>query len=406
MIKVVQGMCGSGKSTRMLEKINDSVGDVRWLYITPYLDEVNDRVPNATPKVDWHIPSHKGKGKLDDLHNALKNKKDIVSTHALFKMFTQTTVDLVVDGGYTLVIDEAIDCIGKVDKAICNGSDVQALVTGEFVFVHEDNHVTWNEEKYPEHDGKYADIRSMCNLGVLQSFRGTFIMWQYPDMLMSEVEECYVLTYMFKGSTMRSWLDMKDIPYEYVDPEEFGLRPEEELKERLRSNLTIVDNRSLDDLYKHQTQYTFSNSWYKRAPASKIKKVKGIIRSAVVTNKLKQGDIFWTCFNHAYDKLKGQGYTKGCSDKGLAHIPWNIKATNKFKDHTYCVYGVNLFKDPTEVAYMESLGVSVESDDWCLSEMIQFIFRGAIRQDKPMKLMILSKRMRKIFTTWLEEKSK
>lgn len=401
MINVVSGLCGSGKSTCMLDKINNSTGDVRWLFITPFLTEVNERVPEATPNIDWHIPKNKGEGKLTDLHNALKKKKDIVATHALLHLFEQATIDLIIDGGYTLVIDEAIDCIGKVDSTICNGSDVQALITSEMVFIQEDNSVIWNEETYPNHEGKYSAVRNMCNLGVLQSFRKQFIMWQYPDTLLSKVKECYILTYMFQGSTMRAWLDVKGIPYKYIAPVDFGLRSEEYLKEQLRSNLEFVDNRTLKALYKSQTRYTFSNSWYKKAPPHKVKILKGLIRSSVVSNKLKKGDIFWTCFNGAYDKMKGVGYTKGVSDKGLAHIPWNIKAVNNFKDHSYCVYGVNIFKDPTEVEYMRSLGVEVESDTWSLSEMIQFIYRGAIRQNRPMKLMVFSKRMRGLLEEWL-----
>lgn len=402
MIKVVSGLCGSGKSTRMLEKINESVGDVRWLFITPFLAEVNERVPKATPNISWHIPKNKGKGKLSDLHKALKKKEDIVATHALLHMFEQSTIDLIIDGGYTLVIDEAIDCIGKVDSNICNGSDVEALITSEMVFVQEDSSVIWNEGRYPKHEGKYSAVRNMCNLGILQSFRDQFIMWQYPDMLLSNIKDCYILTYMFQGSTMRAWLDVKGIPYDYVDPVDFGLRSEKELKLQLKGNLEFVDNRTLKALYKNQTRYTFSNSWYKKAPPHKIKILKGLIRSAVVTDNLRQGDIFWTCFNSAYDKMKGTGYTKGYSDKGLSHIPWNIKAVNTFKDHQYCVYGVNIFKDPTEVEYMKSLGVEVESDEWSLSEMIQFIYRGSIRQNKPMKLMVFSKRMRGLLESWLD----
>lgn len=401
MIKVVDGLCGSGKSTRMLDIINSRTGDVRWIFITPYLTEVEQRVPESTPNIKWYAPSNKGSGKLGDLNIALRKRKDIVSTHALFKMFTKETVELIIDGGYTLVIDEAIDCIGKVGKGVCNSSDTAALLEGGFISIETNNSILWNEERYPEHLGRYADIRNMCNLGILQSFRDTFIMWQYPDILLSRVKECYVLTYMFEGSTMSSWLRLKGIEYSYVDHSEFGLRPEEDIKTIVRANLLLVDSPTIRRLHKNQTIHTFSSSWYNNAPSSKIKIVKGMIRSAVVSNKLKQGDIFWTCFKSAYEKMKGTGYTKGASDKGLAFLPWNIRATNDFREHKFCVYGVNLFKDPTEVAYMESLGVSVESEDWALSHCIQFIFRGAIREGNPMKLMILSKRMQSLLVKWL-----
>jgi hypothetical protein len=38
-----------------------------------------------------------------------------------------------------------------------------------------------------------------------------------------------------------------------------------------------------------------------------------------------------------------------------------------------------------------------------LSEMIQFIWRGCIRKGEPMKVLILSERMRGLLIKWLNE---
>jgi hypothetical protein len=54
------------------------------------------------------------------------------------------------------------------------------------------------------------------------------------------------------------------------------------------------------------------------------------------------------------------------------------------------------------VNYLQSNGIDVDEDMYALSEMIQFIWRGAIRQGKPMKVLILSERMRNLLIKWLE----
>ena len=51
-------------------------------------------------------------------------------------------------------------------------------------------------------------------------------------------------------------------------------------------------------------------------------------------------------------------------------------------------------------------GVSVDEDGFALSEMIQFIWRSAIRDGKEITLYVPSSRMRNLLLDWLEEISK
>jgi len=66
-----------------------------------------------------------------------------------------------------------------------------------------------------------------------------------------------------------------------------------------------------------------------------------------------------------------------------------------------CMYAVNIFKNPVEVNYLKDNGIEVDEDTYALSEMIQFIWRGCIRQGKPMKVLILSQRMKRLLEEWL-----
>ena len=49
--------------------------------------------------------------------------------------------------------------------------------------------------------------------------------------------------------------------------------------------------------------------------------------------------------------------------------------------------------------------VRVEEDDYALSELIQWIFRSAIRDGKEINLYITSKRMRELLINWLTQQN-
>lgn len=403
MINVIDSMCGSGKSTKMFEMmLNDWSEDPsrKFLYITPFLSEIEDRLPNVLPELDFKCPENKGKGKLNDLYNLVKNGENISSTHVLFSNMDKDIVDMLIDKQYTLVIDEAINCVGLLDSTLVH-TDTRDLLKSGMVIPNPDkrNQVNWNEVDYPNHDGRYLFVRNMCNLGIVYSYADTFLMFEYPPKLLTELENVYVLTYLFQGSDMRCWLDLNNIPYQIMDNDELGLLSEKEIKQVVKENLTILTNRNLNN--KQQRVGTLSKSWYKNAKKEELDKYKAMLRSCVVANKAKAGDVFWTTFKDFQSKMSGTGYTKGLSEDMPAFLPANTRATNNYKDYSLCMYSINLFKNPIEVNYLKSHGIEVDEDTYALSEMIQFIWRGCIRQNKPMKVLILSKRMQTLLEEWL-----
>jgi len=405
MIHVIDSMCGSGKSTKMFELMrSDSKDnpDKRFLYITPFLSEIDERVPVELPELDFHTPENKGKGKIGDLKSLVVSGKNIASTHSLFSNLTPEIVDILIEKQYTLVIDEAISCVGLLDKSLVH-SDTRDLLKSGMVIADPSkrNQLSWNEDEYPEHDGRYSFVRNLCNLGVVYCYADTFLMFEYPPKLLSLLKDVWVLTYLFSGSDMRCWLDLNEIPYEVMDNTSLGLRSEVEIKQIVKQNLQLLTNRNLESGRQRST--TLSKGWFEKAKKDEIGKYKAMLRSCVVTHKAKAGEIFWTTYKDHQVKMQGTGYTKGVSEDMPAFLPMNIRATNDYRNYTLCMYAVNIFKNPVEVNYLKSNGIEADEDTYALSEMIQFIWRGAIRQGKPMKVLVLSDRMRKLLEDWLND---
>lgn len=404
MINVIDSMCGSGKSTKVFQIMQEMYKEnpnKRFLYVTPFLSEIDERVPQELPNMNFKTPENKGCGKLGNLSDLVIKGDNIATTHVLFSVLTPELVDRIIKMQYVLVIDEAISCVGLLDNEL-KKSDTTALLKSNMVYVDDENRgrLNWNEVDYPDHDGKYSKIRSMCNLSMLYCYADTFLMFEYPPKLLKELECVYVLTYLFDGSDMRCWLDLNNVPYTVLENQSLGLRSEEDIKDDIRKNLNILTNRTLKGLRQRDT--TLSKSWYEKAKPDEVKKYKAMFRSCIVTNKAKAGDVFWTVFKDKQKVMQGTGYTKGVSENMPSFLPLNIRATNKYADYSLCMYGVNLFKNPVEVGYLRYNNIRVNEDDYALSEMIQFIWRGCIRKGEPMKVLILSDRMRKLLENWLE----
>lgn len=405
MINVIDSMCGTGKSTKMfhmMQEIFDKDNTKKFLYVTPFLTEIEERVPSTLPTMNFQSPENRGRGKLGDLEYLISNNHNVATTHVLFGLFTPKIVDMLVEKQYHLVIDEAISSIGVLSNDF-KTSDTKALLKSNMVVCDGSarGKLTWNEEDYPEHDGKYGKIRSMCQLGMLYHYKEQFLMFEYPPKLLKELDNVYILTYLFKGSDMRCWLDLNKMDYKYLDNESLGLMSEKDIKADICKKLEILTNRSLAS--KKQQRGTLSSTWYKNAKSETIKTYKGMLRSCVVQQKAKAGEVFWTTFKDSQVVMSGAGYTKGVSEEMPSFLPMNTRATNRYADYWLCMYAINLYKNPMEVEYLNANGVNVDEDMFSLSEMIQFIWRGCIRKGEPMKVLILSERMRSLLVNWLSE---
>ena len=67
---------------------------------------------------------------------------------------------------------------------------------------------------------------------------------------------------------------------------------------------------------------------------------------------------------------------------------------------------VNRFESPAAIKFFARYGVKIDRDEIALSEMLQWIWRSAIRDGKPVNLYIPSYRMRHLLIDWMNEVKK
>lgn len=141
-------------------------------------------------------------------------------------------------------------------------------------------------------------------------------------------------------------------------------------------------------------------NWYKRNVNNvSMKRLKDNIYNYFYnTRKTKSELNLWTTFSDYKSYLKGKGYAKGF----LSHT---ARATNDFRDRISIAYPINKFMNSYIKTFFEQNNINVDEDGFATSEMLQFIWRSAIRDKKEIWIYIPSIRMRTLLEKWINNNS-
>ena len=389
---------GSGKTSAAINKMNGDNHN-NYIFITPYLDEV-ERIIENCPNKHFVQPQHKGKGKLENLHYLLGGKNNIASTHALFQMYNDDTKNLLREGNYILILDEVCQV---VELVALSKSDLDNILTN---YAHvDDNLLIWDDVDYT---GRYDDIKTMSLNRSLVVFGDSLIMWNFPVDIFKTFREAYILTYMFKAQQQKYYYDYYGVEYEYI-----GVKNDNGVYSFSNSSATpdyastLIDKVSICDDNRlnaiGEEYYNLSASWFLREQKRRKRLLFHTLKNNMLNyfrNKLdaKSDDIMWTTFKDYKSQLSGRGYTKG-------FVSVNARATNEFREKKHLAYCANIFLHPIIKQFFQTKGVKIYEEEYALSELVQWVWRSAIRDGENINIYIPSSRMRDLLIDWLEELS-
>lgn len=419
---------GTGKSSRMIEKINESDPDTRWIVVVPFLAECHryagtlidpDSLEKQLPLRDERGVIYTGLGcsesgrrfqhpvsgyrsKVEHIGKMVEEGKDIVTTHAALKLFTPDMLDGLKDAGYRLVIDEELECIRPHPT---KAHRRKMLLTSGAVYVDESGLLRWDEgftidEKEVPDDTGYSwemRIKALCDNGslvLIEDDKGQrdLFMWEYPIEFIRAFDHIDVLTYLFEGSIFEKYLSFYGIPYTI----ERGVQ----LLESPFDLINIVDNEKMNRVGEREgaLSATDQRKYTKvgHVPSTLKANLENYYKNTTYTNS-KQGERLWTCLNESLPVLKGKGYTK-------RHTPHNLKAVNSYIDTHHLAYVYNSYMHPEPFKYLSNRGEEFAPDmeRHSLSELIQWMFRSRIRRGEPVTVYVPSSRMRGLLLQWME----
>lgn len=413
-ITVIDSIMGSGKSTYLINYMNTHTEDL-FCYITPYRDEIKRVMDNCSMRY-FETPGNYDKKekeyitKYQDIINILDDGINVASTHALFKTFNEEVINSLKKNKYTLILDEVVDVVEKIN---ISKDDVQLLLNDKVISVDENDRLIWINEEY---EGEFSKHKDKIKHGEVYLYGESVILWTFPTKIFEYFDKVIISTYLFRGQLMCYYFQINGIEYDYKSVE---LESKEERKYKLckyRSNEDLSYLKELINLYEGKLNdigsktrrmkgYPLTKTWYDNATKEQLKKIKDNTYNYFrhVCNK-KYDEVIWTTFKDRYDEEESNK-TK-ITPRGFKHsfVSHNLRATNEYKDRNTVAYLINRRSEPLTIKFLSSKGAIINEDVFSLSELIQFIWRSAIRDNKPIDLYIPSERMRKIFVSWLDGK--
>ena len=397
-IKVIDSIMGSGKTNWSINKIKSEPQN-KFVYITPYLDEIK-RVKNATHEDNrMYEPMYKGTTKHENLHKLLREGKNICSTHALFQKSNEITREALRANNYTLILDEVMDVVEELRDF--TKDDLITLTEKDDLAYIEDDYLMWNPDKL-NYDGRYNDIKNMALNKNLIFIDGTLLFWNFPVDIFDYFQEVYILTYIFDCQVQRYYYDFHNVEYEKFQVLNNELVP----YDKNLDNDRIKKLSSLINIYEGklntigEKDYSLSLSWFRNDDGT----LQGILQKNLYNwfNNVNRGKLskyrLWTTFKDYKSKISGKGYTN-------IFISLNVRATNEYKDTCILAYCTNRFIRPSLIKFFSKRGISMSQDEYALSEMLQWIWRSRIREGKDIYIYIPSKRMRSLLYEYLQPKS-
>lgn len=407
---VVDSIMGSGKTSvmlRILSMPDDTTS--HYVIVVPTLGEVDrwkEKLNQPWLPTPVVLEYREDQTKTDDFKKLLRwHARRIIITHAMFDRIDDEIISLFKEGSYCLIIDEVPTPVTSIKLF---PGDLRSLLSSNTLFVNpETMNVTWNPE-YERERTSHDDLRKLCATGKVfydKNSNSLFKVSPYDSYF--ACSKVYILTYMFEAQIVYYYFKQLGIEYKKLsvaqDEEdgEYYLLDYSKTLDRildLKSLLHICQNERINAVGKSRT--AFSLNWFTKQ-SDKIPTVKkNISNFCRHIGHAKCDDVLWTTFLSVREKVETRGYKKG-------FLAVNAKATNDYSDKTTVVYLANRFLSPAMLHYfnVDDKKVKVDEDAFALSEMLQFIWRSAIRTGQPINLYVPSSRMRGLLVKWIEENS-
>ena len=213
-VRVIDAIMGSGKTTYIINQLNDEKDlNKRFLIITPYLKEI-DRLNEAIPRLCFKSPKEddpttsaktKKRSKSKELFKLIIEDQNILITHSLFGMVPASTLTLLATKGYEVIIDEAFECVRQYgsNKGELSSLDLALLVQRKVVTENDDGYLVWEDHGKVDHKSAFSQLKKDCDSRRIRvkptanaqtSMQADMFFWELPIDQLKALKSITVLT--------------------------------------------------------------------------------------------------------------------------------------------------------------------------------------------------------------------
>lgn len=398
-IRIIDTICGKGKSTGMIREINNNLIEHNdsYLFVTPFLNEV-DRVIEECKDSNFKQPERsKYKPKYLDLMDLVNEEQNIVMTHTLLKNLSISQLSKFKE--YHLVLDEVLDLVSQYKTVppkdiakMLEDKTIEAEDSGLLRILKEEDFAYTN----------FVEMKRLIDEEKLYLYGGKAVVFELPVEIITSFKSATILSYMVEGS----WL------YQLLKAHNLTV-----LKKQISDNGDIIDwNKELADkrakeafklitlhysdnerndynLKMLKTERVLSYSAQKAWNKERRLKVGNIVRNYF---RSESGLSKYCMYSSYGDKMNIKDF---CYDE--CFVAYSCRATNDYSHKNILAYVIDKYNNPVLTNYVkEKYDVEVDSDKASLDCLIQWIFRSSIRGGEPINLFLPSKRMRELLIKW------
>lgn len=410
-ITVIDSLMGSGKTTFSIDYMREKGTAIApkgtispsFIYVTPFLDEAT-RIKIALPELHFIEPTTRNsKGsKLESLKILLGAGENICTTHALLQRCDGEVLSLLQKMNYELILDEVNDVVDSLDMP----KDDWELMLETGILNLENNWVKWNGKD--DYKGRLSEYKELCFFNNVYQYKNKDYIWNFPVSIFESFTRTHILTYMFDGSLLKYFFEYHKLQYDMKSvsngqlTEYIGVGDTSQIKELLHiyeGKMNLVG----EGRTKNGTDYTLSSTHLQeKATPEELQTLQSHIWNFTINvTKAKTSKVIISTFKDSFEDWTAKG--RRLHRYKNSYVAVNSRATNEYRERTVIVYIANRFQNPWISGFFKELGIEIDEDKLALAELVQCIWRSAIREGQEVQLFIPSKRMRELLEDWLTQ---
>lgn len=406
-IEVLDAIMGSGKTLGIIKWMCDNPNN-RYLYVSPMLSEVEERIPTECAELEFTFPTTEVfNTKSEHLLQLLTEGRNIAFTHSLFTSLSKAHLNMVTNWGYVLVVDEEVNLIEPYSGRYKVG-DITSLEVAGHIKIDEDNlgSVKWLWEDMDD-DTQYTELRRLCEIGMLYCSKRNrdMMVTQLPLTLIQSSRRTIILTYLFKGSVMDSFIKLKGLEVDGFEEVQL-IKSTEKILEQARGLIKLGSTPSVDKV----KGWSLSSTWYSDTATREQLESVGRALLSVYRKGSKDNLLITLPKNSSLKTINGRRNARSAVHRSIdvdsVFLYCGARATNDYSHKDTVVHAYNRFINVVVKAYLQDYGAEFgaipDDEQFALSEMVQWIWRSCIRNGESVDVYILSKRMENLLIKWLE----
>ena len=421
-IHILDSVMGSGKTTSIISYINASSSPI--IIIVERQSEV-ERLSSACASLIAlsDVSKEENITRLNALERIASKGESIVSTHHLFKFWSDNFLNSADKWGYELIMDETLS--GVLSSVGIKSDDLRKYVDDGYIEVCAGSRLNKVKLTKPLHS-KYGDVENKISKKDCYLFNVSndeddphYQLIEAPRSEMFSVfKNIKVLTYKFDGSLLRCYFDLHNIEYQMMSIHDGQMGSYIDLQgKRYRDKLHIYYGK-----WNHtRGQDIGSNKWIKNKKnqldvRKRLRNVFNYWQNNGVTSetflytthkeyqKTVHPDKVSGLSNRLNDDYGDSDKRESMEDKDRRNVSFlsqTIRGTNDFNHKKFMAFTCNTFLDPQLDRFLKYHDVSIDEESYALNRMIQWLWRGCIRNEQEMHVFVPSRRMRHLLLRWL-----